>query len=140
MHDTESSSSLFTYLRNTSLPYDSWPIPWPGSEPRRQPLSAVRSGARTVRILRFSVILHKSPRISSKYNPPSTLLSQNIFSNKSLKFSEINPQSTPPPTGHRRAPHEPPAARRDALPAAGPSSPGRESERAEGQRERRGAG
>ena len=63
-----------------------------------------------------------------------------LFSNKPLNCFEINPQSTPPPTGHRRAPHEPPAARRDALPAAGPSSPGRESERAEGQRERRGAG
>ena len=23
-------------LRSLSLPYDSWPIPWPGSEPRRQ--------------------------------------------------------------------------------------------------------
>jgi len=66
-------------LRSLSLPYDSWPIPWPGSEPRRQPLSAVRSSARTVWILRFPVILHKSPRTSSKYNPPSTSLSQICF-------------------------------------------------------------
>ena len=43
--------SLGAYLIS---PYDSWPIPWPGSAPRRQRLPAVRSGGRTARILVFS--------------------------------------------------------------------------------------
>ena len=59
--------------------YPTIPGQFPGSEPRRQPLSAVRSSARTVRILCFPVILHKSPRTSPEYNPPFTLLCQIFF-------------------------------------------------------------
>ena len=115
--------------------YPTIPGQFPGSEPRRQPLSAVRSSARTVWILRFPVILHKSPRTSSKYNPPSTLLSQNIFSNKSLKFSEINSQSThiPPATAER-----PTSRPRAARPR--PPRPELTGEREKGRRERRSTG
>ena len=49
------------------------------ARPRRQLFPAVRSGTRAARISCFPVILHKSPRTFSKYNPLSTPLSQICF-------------------------------------------------------------
>ena len=90
------------------LPHDSWPIP----RPRKQPTSPAFSGRRIDRAngpdlafsghfaQKYSNFLGIQPAVHSPLSKS--------FSNKPLKFSEINPQSTTPPAGRHRAPHDRP--------------------------------